>query len=282
MEKENEFSMKQVRWLKGRSLLPAIALLICLLAGGILSFGRLSAAYADTGGGCTASGGATCAEIFAVGRNTPINHVYPGPGTSFMDSTLRGYLYSNTSDHEKYMIFVVSVTLDPGADNLLTNYTTQGPDTSQNGSNSTMHVRLWGINDRSGCVGTPCTQMNYSDLEKPNYCQPNGGQSSWTLNESLTKDVGLGWTVTVPTYSWCTYVPSADIWSQYNNYTLQDKTQSQTRISQQFVFAQWEPDGCCGRQFKIGYSINTKLYETGPMTAIDGPTTGNSSATFAY
>ena len=274
--------MKPVRMLTKRILLSTLAFLVCLLTVCLFSLYHSPAAHADTGGGCTASGGATCQEIFAVGNNTPLDNIYNGPDSSFLETIVRGYLYSNTGDNERYMIYVISVTLDPGPNGLLSNLVTKGPDTSQNGAASTIQVRLWSTNNRSGCTNTPCTQMNYSSLEQPNFCQPNGGSASWSLQDTLSHGIQIGWSVSVPTYNWCTYIPSTDVWSQYNNYTLQDKTQSQARITQQFVFAQWEENGCCGRLFEIGFSVKTQLYETGPGIPVAGPGSGNNFAAFAY
>ncbi|MBO0796140.1 MAG: hypothetical protein J2P36_35055, partial [Ktedonobacteraceae bacterium] len=170
-----------------------------------------------------------------------------------MESRLRAYMYSNTGDHEKYMVYVITVTLNPDPDARLANLVTAGPDSTPTGADSTIHVRLWSINDRSSCSGTPCNQSNYTDLEKTSICEANGGNQTLNLGKDLGSGVSIGWSISIPTYNWCTYVPSADIWSQFNDYTLQAREQSWTRITQQFAFAQWEPENCCGNQFKIGY-----------------------------
>jgi hypothetical protein len=240
-------------------------------------------AHAD-GTGCTASGGAKCQEVFAAGTNTPMDDIIHGRGNVFMEYTLRAFMYSNTGDNERYMVYVITVTLNPDMASRLANLVTNGPDSTPTGDNSTIHVRLWSINDRKDCVGTPCSQSNYSALEQTNFCQANGGNQTWSVGRTFGNGATIGWSASVPTYDWCTYVPSADIWSQYNNYTLQDIKQSWTRITQQFVFAQWEPENCCGHEFRIAFSVHTHLFDPGPKLVEPGPASGYyaPAATFVY
>ena len=75
-----------------------------------------------------------------------------------------------------------------------------------------------------------------------------------------------------------TYSPSADQWSQYYDYTLQDKSQSQARISQDFIFAQWEPAAL--HSFNVGYLIRSRFEDPAPKVAVVGPETSNASATY--
>jgi hypothetical protein len=269
---------------KVRRPLLIVGVLLALAASVAFSLYYVPKAHAD--GGCTATGEAKCQEVFAVGRNTPIYNFYYGRGGVFMERTLRAFMYSNTGDHERYMVYVITVTLNPDPNVRLANFVTSEPDSTPTGDNSTIHVRLWSINDRASCAGTPCNQSNYPDLEKINgslnVCEANGGNTTWQIGKDFGGGITIGLSLSLPLYNWCTYVPSADIWSQYNNYTLQAREQSWTRISQQFVFAQWEPENCCGHQFKIGFSANTNLFDPGPKLVKPGPASGNASATFAY
>lgn len=238
---------------------------------------------------CTATGGASCKEVFAYGMNSPLYKVYYGPtyqGNVYMERTLRAFLYSGTGDHERYMLYVITVTLNPDINVRLANLVTTQSDTSVTGDNSTIQVRLWDTNVRSqnDCFfsgGTTCDQRNYSDLEQLNYCQANGGQQTLTAGKDLGNGVNIGWSLAVPTFNWCITSPPADVWSQYTNYTLQDGDQRWARITQQFAFAQWEPEGdCCSSQFNIGFSVRTKLMDAGSKVIVDGPASDNDSTFF--
>src|SRR5579859_4824487 len=147
----------------------------------MLPFMYFHSAHADSPT-CTATGGASCKEVFAYGMNSPLYKVYYGPtyqGNVYMERTLRAFLYSGTGDHERYMLYVITVTLNPDINVRLANLVTTQSDTSVTGDNSTIQVRLWDTNVRSqnDCFfsgGTTCDQRNYSDLEQLNYWQAMG------------------------------------------------------------------------------------------------------------
>ena len=258
-----------------------VGLLFSLVASVAFSFYSVHKAYADTTSGCTATGGAQCQEVFAAGTNMPIDDIYYGQGQVYMERTLRAFLYSGTNDNERYMVYVITVTLNPDMNARLANLVTSTPDSSPAGDHATIEVRLWSTNDRITC-DTQCSQTNYPQLEQTSTCESSGASQSWTLTQPVEGGGSIGWSINNPLYNWCTYVPSADIWSDYNNYTLQATTQSWTRITQQFVFAQWEPENCCNHQFKIGFFVTTNMFDPGPKVIVPGPASGNVPATFVF
>lgn len=131
------------------SLLLVVGPLFALIAAIAYSFFQLSSAHAATDG-CFASGGASCQEVFAIGRTTPIDDVYYGSGGVYMERKVRAFLYDGTKDNEKYMVYIVTVTLNPDPDVRRYQLVTNGPDSSPLGDFSNMHVRLWSTN-RNSC-----------------------------------------------------------------------------------------------------------------------------------
>lgn len=104
-----------------------------------------------------------------------------------------------------------------------------------------------------------------------------------SLGKNFEEDgISIGWSINIPTYRWCSYMPPADVWSHYTNYTLQDANQQRAQITQQFVFAQWQQAYCCNSRFTIGFSVSTHMYDPGPKIKVDGPGTGDNFATFIY
>jgi hypothetical protein len=265
----------------------ALFVITCLAIGAFLPV-QLLHAHADES---FCQGGATCKQIFAngYGKNATFFRK-TGAGSSSLQVTLRAYQIVGTGENKNYMLFRVTVTLDPAsfqnrvaAKPLLGN--NPPPDTSISGDRSTIQVRLWSTNVRTAsCPTSTCVQsgdtdfqQNYPDLEKPYDCTPDGGSqsSSWTAPV-----LNIGWQISVPTFQWCTYaVPNVDIFSRYYNYQLKSNDQESVPITQDFVFAQVAPTSV--HQFKIGLFVKSNLMDiAGPSTLyMDGPT-GNTSATF--
>lgn len=261
------------------------AYIIVLLSGLLgLTLSLSSLVYADTGGNsCSASGGATCKEIFAVNSaGHPLFDSFNGPRGTYMERTLRAYLYSGTKDNEAYAIFRMTITLYPNRDGRLAHLVKSSSDDSTTGDNASIHARLWSTNSRGDCrpFFDTCVQRNYAELEKQNFCQTNGGQQSFNIAKDLAQGVNIGWSFTEPTYSWCMNPVYADKWSRYYNYNLEDMSQYWNPITQDFVFAQWEDSGI--HQFSVGFSARSKLFDPGPKITVDGPLTNDASAVFTY
>ncbi len=258
---------------------------VVLLAGFLgLALPFSSFAHADSGGSpCTASGGATCKEIFAVGSGGhPLYTIFYGPRGTYIERTLRAYLYSGTGDNEAYALFRMTVTLHPNQDARLANLVKWSADDSTTGDNASIHARLWSTNARADCAmfHDTCVQRNYAELEKGNFCQTNGGQQTWSVGKDLDHGVNIGWSLSVPTYSWCMNPVYSDQWSRYYNYNIEDMTQNWNPITQDFVFAQWEDSSV--HRFAVGFSTTSKFLDPGPKITVDGPSTGNASAVFTY
>jgi hypothetical protein len=225
--------------------------------------------YAD-GSFCQLGNGGPCQEVFAVGSgNQPLTEIVNGPGASYVESVLRAYVFTGTEGQEadKYMLFHMTVTINPDPNDGIHQYVTNTgiaagspPDTSSNGSASTMQAGLWsaGFRNANCAVGATCIQSNYPGLELNNYCNPNGGSQSYGLSGiPVGGGASVSWGITSPTYDWCTTSPASDIYSHYYNYQLEDFNQLNAQITEDFVFAQWQQSS--NPAFKIGYSVITHL-----------------------
>jgi hypothetical protein len=246
-------------------------------------------AYADDGTFCQLGTGGPCKEVFAVGSgNQPLTQIVKGPGISYIQSVLRAYVFTGTEGQESdtYMLFRMTVTLNPDFNNLLGQWlipsTFGNPDSSPDGNRGTMQARLWSINTRGNCAtGTTCVQRDYPGLELNNYCNPNGGSQSFGVQGIATgQGSNVSWGISSPTYIWCTLSPSSDIYSHYYDFTLQDGTQANTQITEDFVFAQWQQSS--NHVFKIGYSVTSHLGQLVRSTRIEiaGPSITNQFATY--
>lgn len=261
--------------LLGRKKVYSIIIQGCLLLGMVVSLATFApVAHADTTlGFCQTGGGATCKEVFPAGsQGQPITNIMYGPGNTSLEYTLRAYLYSGTGDNLNYMLFRMTVTLTPDPSARRINWITAGPDYSVGSDYSTLYARLWSVNTRADCLsGQICQQMNDPGLEKQNFCEANGGSQSLSIGQDVGKGVTIGWSLSAPTYNWCYYSPSTDQWSQYYDYTLQDPSQAQVRISQDFIFAQWEPASLTS--FRINYLVGSRFEDPAPKIPVDGPIT---------
>jgi hypothetical protein len=231
--------------------------------------------------------------VFAVGSgNQPLRVIVNGPGSSYIESILSAYVITGTEGQEAdtYMLFHMTVTLNPDPNSGIHQYTTNTgiassnpPDSSPEGSNSTIQAELWSANLRNAncMVGTTCIQSNYPGLELNNYCTPDGGSQSFGLSGvPVGGGASVGWGISAPTYSWCTMSPATDIYSHYYDFSLQDFNQLNTQITEDFVFAQWQSSN--NPEFKIGYSVQSHMarYNRTAKVKLDGPSVINQVATY--
>lgn len=248
-------------------------------------------AYAD-GSFCQLGTGGPCKEVFAVSSgNQPLTAIVNGPGSSYVESVLRAYVLTETEGQEAdtYMLFHMTVTLNPDPNSNIHQYITHSnipgdaPDSSPEGSNSTIQARLWSANLRNAncIVGTTCIQSNYPGLELNNYCTPDGGSQSFGLSSVPLGQTGsVSWGISSPTYSWCTMSPATDIYSHYYDFSLQDFNQLNAQITEDFVFAQWQSSS--NPAFKIGYSVqaHTAQYNRTGRVILASPSITNQVATY--
>jgi hypothetical protein len=264
--------------IKALTIFTVIALVVVLSF-----FANPRPAYAD-GTFCQLGTGGPCKEVFAVGSgNQPLTEIVNGPGTSYIESVLRAYVFTGTEGQEAdtYMLFHMTVTINPDPNDGIHQYVTNTgiaagspPDTSSDGSSSTMQTRLWSASFRNAncLVGTTCIQSNYPGLELNNYCNPDGGSQTYGLNGiPVGGGASVSWGISSPTYNWCTTSPASDIYSHYYNYQLEDFNQLNAQITEDFVFAQWQSSS--NPAFKIAYSVTSHLarYNRSAQVKLNGP-----------
>lgn len=232
---------------------------------------------------CNYTGTATCStKADTQGRYVITQTAFYSRGNVWLQVISRSFMFTGTGDNERYMLYQMTVTLNPDQNARLGILTSITADTSSSGNNSTFQSRLWSNNDRScNSSNQPCYQENFIPLEIKNECDATGGSQTFSAGYG-TKGGTIGWSDTIPTYSSCLRVPSSDVWSQYYDYTVTDSTLIWTKTSKDFLFSQWEYNNCCNRQVKIGLSAHSELFDPGPKIDLTGPAVGNNYATYTY
>lgn len=249
-----------------------------------ISFSALNsaAAHADVFS-CNFSGTATCsAKADTQGRFVITSTAFYSRGNVWLQEIMRSFMFVGTGDNERYMLYQMTVTLNPDPNARLGIYFSAFADTSSSGNSSTFQPRLWSTGNRTCSAGqNPCYQENFTPLEQQNECDSNGGSQTFSAGYG-TKGGTIGWSDTIPTYSSCLRVPSSDVWSQYYDYTIEDSGLIWTKVSKDFLFSQWEQNNCCSRQMHIGFSAHSNLFDPGPKVSLAGPAVGNITTQYNY
>jgi hypothetical protein len=187
---------------------------------------------------------------------------------SFQRRWFYSYKYWNTGDNMRYVLFDQQIDDNPDAGSWsawVENSIFGGADTSQGGTNSTIHARFWSMNIRytqysNGCIpGGACSQQDYYALDEKYNSSANGNSVTVSLGVGLDFKGGGstsgGWSQTSALYNSSVTVPSVpDIYSRYYDFTAQDSVLAQQDVYVDLTAAQVMTNGWNGSFVHIGLS----------------------------